>query len=304
LTTDRAALNYHHLRYFWVVATEGSIVAASRRLRVSHPTVSAQISELEERLGVALFERRGRGLALTEAGRIALRYADEIFNLGSELVDALHGRSAGRLRLRVGVIDVVPKTVVHRLLEPAFEVAPSLHLVIREDRSLEGFLSEMATHDLDLVLADQPAGSGLPVRLYNHRLGESATDLVAAPELAARLREGFPASLDGAPAILPSSDRALRRALTIWFDAHDVRPEVVAEVDDSALVKVLAESGRGFCALPRVIGNEAATRHRLVRIGSTDVVQAYYAISAERRLVHPAVVAVSRAARVQLAPVD
>jgi LysR family transcriptional activator of nhaA len=295
------ALNYHHLRYFWVVATEGSIVAASRRLRVSHPTVSAQISELEDQLGVRLFERRGRGLSLTEAGRLALRYADEIFHLGAELVDALQGRASAAPRLRVGVVDVVPKSVVHRLLRPAFETAPDLHLVVREDRSLDGFLAEMATHDLDLLLADRPAPSGLAVRLYNHRLGASRLDLMAEPGLARALRGGFPRSLDGAPAILPSPNRAVRRALDAWFDAAEVHPRVIAEVDDSALAKVLAEAGRGFCAVPEAIEGEVAGRHHLERVGATDVVQEFFAISAERRLAHPAVVAVRRAARALLA---
>lgn len=291
------ALNYHHLRYFWVVAHEGSIVAASRKLAVSHPTISAQLGLLEEALGARLFERRGRGLTLTETGRLALRYADEIFALGGELADTVRGRGPGwYLRLRVGVIDVVPKSIVHRLLKPAFQLEQPLRLAIREDRSLEGFLAEMLSHDLDLVLSDQPAGTGLTRKLFSHLLGASDTVFVAHVQLAERLREGFPRSLHDAPAILPSPASPLRRGLDAWFDRHDARPQVVAEVDDSALAKVMAEGGLGVCAVPRAVEAEVAARHHLVRVGSADVSHRVYAISADRKVTHPGVLAVRRAA--------
>jgi LysR family transcriptional regulator, transcriptional activator of nhaA len=298
-------LNYHHLRYFWAAATDGSITAASRRLRVSHPTISTQIHQLEATLGTELLERQGRGLVLTESGRLALRYADEIFALGRELVDTVRGRAQPtELRLRVGVIDLLPKSIVHRLLAPAFALGRGLRLTVHENRSLTQFVGELATHELDLVLSDGPAGAGLPVKLYDQLLGQSETVLVAAPSLAASLHDGFPASLDGAPALLPTPATTLRRSLDAWFDQHGVRPVVVAEVDDSSLVKVLAESGVGFCAIPRAVQAEAERRYGLVAIGITAVMHQVWAISAERRVAHPAVLAIREAARGYLGPAD
>ena len=243
-------LNYHHLHYFWVVAHEGSIVAAGRRLRVSHPTISSQLKQLEQVLGAELFERRGRGLALTDTGRTVLHYADEIFTLGRELVDTVHGRpSAGALRLRVGVVDVLPKSVIYRLIEPAFELDRPLHLVVREDRSLDGFLAELVTHELDIVLSDRPPQPGLPIRLYSHVLGESGTVFLASPDRAAALVGSFPGSLDGAPMILPSSVSALRRSLDAWFAQHAVSdPLNCYQFDDTVFNPRTLDGGCGQTA--------------------------------------------------------
>lgn len=291
-------LNYHHLRYFWAVAQEGSIVAASRRLGVSHPTISAQLRQLEAQLGVELLQPKGRGLALTEAGRVALRYAEEIFGLGQELADAVSRRAApAELRLRVGVVDVLPKSIVHATLAPAFALGRSLRLSLVENKSLDEFVGELATHELDLVLSDRPAEPGLAVRLYDHLLSESETVLVAAPALADALRAGFPQSLDGAPACLPSTASALRRKLDGWLDGLGVRPRVAVEVDDSSLVKTFAASGLGWCAMPRAVEEEALVRYGLVPIGAAPIAHQVWAISAERREAHPAVLAVRQAAR-------
>jgi LysR family transcriptional regulator, transcriptional activator of nhaA len=286
-------LNYHHLRYFWAAVREGSIVAASRRLRVSHPTISAQIHQLEEVLGVELLERRGRGLAPTEAGLAAMRYAEEIFRLGRELADTVRGRARPtELQLRVGVIDVLPKTTIHELLAPVFELGRVVRLEVHENRSLDEFVGALATHELDLVLSDRPAEPGLAVKLYDVQLGEADTTLVAAPALAERLRAGFPGSLDGAPILLPSTSSALRRALDRWFDEAGVAPRLVVEVDDSALLKVFAESGVGACAVPVGGAEEARRRYGLVEIGTIPVKHQVWAISAARRVAHDGVAAV------------
>ncbi len=292
-------LNYHHFLYFWMVAREGSIARAGKELRLAEPTISGQIRRLEEVLGEKLFRREGRRLVLTEVGRVAFRYADEIFPLGREFLETVRGHGTGRpLRLVIGVTDALPKAIVHRLLEPALRLEEPVCLICREDRSLEGFLAELAVHGLDLVLADAPAGPGLPVRLFSHLLGECGTSFFASGRAAARLRKKFPGSLDGAPFLLPGRNAALRRTLEGWFETQKLRPRIVGEIDDSALVKVFGEVGLGVFAGPSAIEAEVLKRYRLRVIGRVSTIrQRFYAISAERRLSHPAVVAIADAAR-------
>jgi LysR family transcriptional activator of nhaA len=292
-------LNYHHLLYFWVVARKGSIVRASEELRLAHPTISGQIRRLEESLGEKLFRRTGRRLELTEAGGVALRYADEIFTLGREFVDTVKGRASGRpLRLVVGVADVLPPSLVRRFLEPAFRLGNSIRIVCRADKSVEEFLAEMALHRVDVVIADGPAGPAIPVRAFNHLLGECGTSFFAAPKLAATIRRRFPRSLHAAPFLLPGAPSAVRRALEQWFDAQTIVPAVVAECDDSALAKDFGEDGMGVFAAPSVIEKEVLGRYRVRLVGrSEEVRQQFYAISVERKIKHPAVVAICEAAR-------
>jgi len=292
-------LNYHHLLYFWVVARKGSIVAASDELRLAHPTISSQIHRLEEVLGEKLLSRKGRNLELTEAGRVAFRYADEIFSLGREFVDTLKGRASGRpLRLVVGTADVLPPSLVRRFLEPAFQLGRPVRVVCRSDKSVEEFLAELALHRIDVIIADGPAGSATPVRAFSHLLGECGTTFFAAPRLANTLRRRFPRSLDGSPFLLPGAPSAVRRALEQWFDSLDVRPAVVAECDDSALAKDFGEEGMGIFAAPSVIEAEILQHYRVRVVGRADEVrQQFYAISVERRIKHPAVVAIREAAR-------
>jgi LysR family transcriptional activator of nhaA len=300
-------LNYHHLHYFWVVAKEGSVAAASRRLRVSHPTISAQLKLLEEALDAPLFERRGRGLVLTDTGRDVLEYADAIFALGRELLQTVKGGAgtgAGALRLRVGVVDVLPKTVVHRLLAPALSLDRPVRLLVREEPSLEVLLGQLASHEHDLVLSDRTASPELPARLYSHPLGASRTVLVAAPSVAASLRGPFPGCLDGAPFVLPTHASAMRQRLDSWLQAHGLQPRVTAELDDSALAEVFAEQGAGVCAVPEVVLVEVLRRYDLVEIGRLPLSQSFFIVSAERRLVHPAVVAVRDAARAELSAIS
>ena len=291
-------LNYHHLLYFWVVAKQGSITKASKELRLAHPTISAQIHRLEEVLGEKLFERKGRQLVLTEFGRTALHYADEIFSLGREFMDTARGRPSGRsIRFVVGISDVLPKSVVYRILEPAFRLEGDLRIVCREG-SAEGFMGELAMHTVDVVLSDSPAGPGTSVRAFSHPLGECGTAFFAAPELATACRRRFPRSLDGVPFLLPGANSALRRTLEAWFDSLDIRPKVVAEVDDAALAKIAGEAGLGVFAAPDVMEKEVRHRYKVQLIARAEEVrQRFFAISVERKIKHPAVVAISEAAR-------
>ena len=295
-------LNYHHLLYFWVVAKEGSIVRASEELRLAHPTISGQIHRLEENLGEKLFVRRGRHLVLTEVGRVAFRYADEIFSLGREFVDTLKGRASGKpLRLIVGVADVLPPSLVRRFLEPAFRLGHAVQIVCRADKSVEEFIAELALHRVDVVIADGPAGHGIPIRAFSHLLGECGTTFFAAARLAASTRRKFPRSLDGTPFLLPGAPSAVRRALEQWFNSQDIHPRVVAEFDDSALAKDFGREGMGVFAAPTVIEAEVRQQYRVGVIGRSEAVrQQFYAISVERKIRHPAVAAVCEAARKDL----
>ncbi|XXY44935.1 transcriptional activator NhaR [Sorangium sp. So ce269] len=292
-------LNYHHLLYFWVVAKEGSIVRASAELHLAHPTISGQIHRLEEVLGEKLFARRGRHLVLTEAGHVAFRYADEIFSLGREFVDTLKGRASGRpLRLVVGVADVLPPSLVRRFLEPAFRLDQPVQVICRADKSVQEFVAELALHRVDVVIADGPAGSGIPVRAFSRLLGECGTTFFAAPKLAASLRRKFPHSMDKAPFLLPGAPSMVRRALEQWFDSQEIRPTIVAEFDDSALAKDFGKEGMGVFAAPTVIEAEVLHQYRVRVVGRSEAVrQQFYAISVERKIKHPAVVAICEAAR-------
>jgi LysR family transcriptional regulator, transcriptional activator of nhaA len=292
-------LNYHHLRYFWMVAREGSIARASEQLRLAEPTISGQIRQLEAAIGERLFARKGRTLVLTDVGQTTYRYADEIFALGRELCDTLKGRPNGRpLALMVGIADVLPKPIVRLLLEPALRLQEPVRIVCREDRSVEGFLAELALHSLDVLLTDAPASHGTQVRAFSHLLGECGTTFFATGKLASSLRRGFPASLNGAPCLLPSAQSALRRALDQWFQAQSIRPTVVGEFDDTALMNIFGEDGSGLFAAPSVLETELRRLYRVQVIGRAESLrQRFFAISVERRLKHPAVVAICESAR-------
>jgi len=292
-------LNYHHLLYFWTVAKEGSIAKASKQLRLAHPTISAQIHRLEEVLGERLLVRRGRNLELTAMGRVAYRYADEIFTLGGELMVTLKGQPTGRpIRLVVGLSDVLSKSIVHRILEPAFQMKEQVQVVCREDRSIDALLGELAVHALDVVLSDAPVAPDSPVRAFNHLLGECGTAFFASPALARTYRRRFPASLDGAPFLMPGRGSTLRRALEQWFEAEDIRPRVVGELDDVALMKVLGEAGVGVFPAPDVVDEDVRGRYKVALAGhARGIRQRFYAISVERKIQNPAVVAICQRAR-------
>jgi LysR family transcriptional activator of nhaA len=291
-------LNYHHLLYFWTVVREGGVLAASKKLRLRQPTVTGQIRALEQALGEKLFERVGRRLELTETGTFVYRYADEIFTLGRELQEGLKGRPTGRPRkLIVGVSEVVPKLIAYRLLEPALKGPEPLQLVCKEDRT-EPLLASLALHELDLIITDAPVGPASNVRAFNHLLGECGVSLFAAPELAARLKRGFPKSLDGAPFLLPPETATIRRALSQWFEEQGVRPQVRGEFQDSALLKVFGQAGAGVFPAPSAIEHEVKSQYGVELVGRIDSIrERFYVITVERKLKHPAAVAISEAAR-------
>jgi LysR family transcriptional activator of nhaA len=295
-------LNYHHLLYFWTVVREGGVSRAADKLRLAQPTVSAQIRLLEAALGHPLFERQGRRLALTDTGRLVYRYADEIFGIGRELLDALKGRpSSGRpLVLTVGVANAVPKLIVHRLLQPAVSGELPLHLICRED-SADTLLGELATHALDVVITDVPAPPHVRVKAFSHLLGESDVTFFAAGKSAAALRRRFPRSLNDFPVLLPTRHTALRRALDQWLDAEDLHPRIVGEFDDSALMKAFGQAGGVAFPAPSVIEPEVIRQYRVQAVGRVKAVrERYYAIAAERRLKHPGVLAITTAAKTEL----
>jgi LysR family transcriptional activator of nhaA len=295
-------LNYHHLLYFWMVAKEGSIVRAAKELRLAHPTISGQIHRLEEVLGEKLFARKGRDLVLTEAGQVAYRYADEIFSLGREFLDTIKGRPTGRsLRLVVGVSDALAKSVVHRILAPAFPLNEEVRVVCKEDRSIDAFMADLAVHAVDVILANAPAGAGTSVRAFSHPLGECGSVVLAAPALAKSLRRRFPDSLNDAPFLMPGASSTLRRALDEWFNAREMRPKVVAELDDAALATVLGEAELGAFVAPDVVEGEIRRRYKVHLVGRlTEVRQRFYAISLERKIRHPAVAAICELARTHI----
>jgi LysR family transcriptional activator of nhaA len=295
------AINYHHFMYFWLTVREGSIQAASRVLRLAHPTVSVQIKQLEESLGYALFDRSRRKLELTEAGKLAFRYADEIFSLGQEFLEALEGQPEGRpIRLNVGTSDVMPKLIVRTLLEPALRLDTPVRLSCSEDR-FERLLGGLGTHQLDLVLADTPCPPGSGIKAFNHLLGECGVTFFAARELAPKIRKGFPGSLDGAPFLRPASDSALGRGIIQWCEDKQIRPKTVAEFDDSALMKAFGQHGLGVFPLPSVTETDVKKQYGAQVVGRTEEIRArFYAISPERRLKNEAVIAICSAARAEV----
>lgn len=291
-------LNYHHLFYFYKVVRAGSITRACEELRLAPPTVSAQLRSLEHQLGEKLLRRHGRSLAPTEIGRVVFRYAEEIFGLGLELMDAVRQRPTGKaLRLAVGVDDVLPKQIAERLIRPALKLAQPVHLLCHEG-TLERLLASLALNELDVVLSDAPVTPSLNVRAYNHPLAEYEIVWMATKPLARRHRRRFPKSLDGAPVLLPTDDTAIRRGLDQWCAAQGIRPVMTGEFEDYALLREFGQRGAGIFPAPRVLERELVRRYGLERVGlARGVTGRCYAISVERKLRHPAVAAICEAAR-------
>jgi len=294
-------LNYHHLRVFWTAAREGGVTRASEKLHVSQPTVTTQIRALERALGQKLFARSGRRLILTDSGRSAYRYADEIVGLGEELMDRMKGGSPGReIRLTVGIADVLPKLIAYRILEPGLRLPEPVRVEGIEDTP-ERLLAELAVFGLDVVLTDAPMGPTVRVRAHNHLLGECAVSVFGADRLARRYRRGFPRSLDGAPFLLPRQHSALRLGLDDWFEREKVRPHIVGEFDDSALLKALGQAGVGLFPAPSPIAGEVCRQYGVRSLGTLESVrQRFYAITVDRKLKHPAVIAICETARREL----
>jgi LysR family transcriptional activator of nhaA len=291
-------LNYHHLLYFHTVAKEGSVSRAAKSLRLAQPTLSGQIRKLEEAFDEKLFARSGRHLVLTEMGQLVFRYADEIFTIGRELTDTLRGRPSGRpSRLVVGIADVVPKLITARLLEIALELPDPVQISCHEGKS-ERLLADLALHGFDLVITDAPLPTHLSMKAYNHPLGETPVTFFGTREMVGRYRRRFPKSLEGAPMLLPTPNTQLRHSLDKWFQEHDVRPRIVAEFEDSALLKVFGQHGHGIFPAPSVLEDEVCRQYGVRKVGRAEsVIERFYAISVERRIKHPAVAAITAAAR-------
>ncbi len=283
-------LNYHHLYYFWTVVREGGIAAAGRKLQVARSSISTQLKTLETFVGSPLFTRRGSRLELTETGKLVNSYAEDIFQTGRELVDAIRGRPPGRpMAFRVGIADVMAKLVAFQLLYPALSVDDRVALECREEQPTRLF-AELAVHELDLVLSDIPMAPGLDVKAFNHVVGESTTTLFAAPKLARRLKTRFPGSLTGAPFLMPSREAAIRKPLERWLEKEQVHPAVIGEFADSALMKVFGQAGEGVFPAPTVVQEAVCKTYGVRAIGELESVRdQFYAISPERKITHPAV---------------
>ena len=290
-------LNYHHLMYFWVTAREGTMAKAAEKLGVTPATLSVQIHELERFLGRQLFKKSGRGLAMTDTGESVYRYATEIFATGEEMLNALRGNPTGApLLLRVGVKDVMPKMVAFRFLQPAFQLETPIRLISREG-DLEHLINELSIHRLDVVLSDTPCDPRLRIRAYSHLLGESSVTVVASARLAKDYVEHFPRSLHGAPFLLPTTDTVLRRSLDQWFTDESIEPSIRCEFDDAAMLKSAGQSGLGLFCIPSIILPEVETMYGVRPIGQLPITVRFYAISVERKIKHPGVLAITSAAR-------
>ena len=294
-------LNYRHLLYFWTVVRAGSIHKASTELRVSPPAISTQLKILEQQLGEKILARSGRRLVVTETGRMVFSYAEDIFALGRELLDVVRNRPIGRpLRLDIGIVDAMPKIVVQALIEPALRLSTPVRIVCREATS-DQLLARLAIHELDVVLSDSPVDPGSRIRAYSHLLGECGVTFVTTGNAANLLRRKFPKSLDGARMLLPTDNTALRRNLDYWFESHGIRPFIVGEFEDYALLRAFGQSGVGVFPIPTVFEKQMRKQQEFRPVGRTnDVRTAFYAISAERKIQHPAVVAITTAARKEL----
>jgi LysR family transcriptional regulator, transcriptional activator of nhaA len=294
-------LNYHHLYYFWSVVRAGGVNQAARQLRVSAPAVSAQLRQLQEQLGEPLFSKQGRKLVLTDMGRTVADYAEDIFALGRELLDTVKNRPSGQpIRVDIGVVDVLPKMVAHWLIQPALQLQQPVRVVCREATS-EQLIARLATLELDVVLSDSAAAPDPRVRAYNHLLGDCGVSFVAIGRKASRFKGTFPECLDGVPMLLPTDNTGFRRNLDYWFDSHGIHPNIMGEFEDYMMLRVFGKAGTAVFPVPVIFEKQLKLEDRLVlRIGKTDEVRTYfYAISTERKLRHPAVVAICESARRQ-----
>lgn len=293
-----SALNFKHLRYFWMVAKTGSIARAAEQLHLTPHAISGQLREFAQTLGVELFRRSGRKLELTDTGRRILSCAEDIFTTGDELLEVLRDQTTARsVPFRVGIADSVSKAIAYRLVEPALKLAEPVRLVCREGR-LASLLAELAVHRLEMIIADRPMPTHLNVRGYTHLLGESGLTVFGARSLTKELLGRFPASLDKAPFLLPGEDVTIRPKLLQWLEANELRPRIIGEFDDSALMKAFGQAGAGLFVAPTVIADHVCRQYKVATLGRIDsVVEQLYAITTERRLSHPAIVAISQVAR-------
>jgi LysR family transcriptional activator of nhaA len=292
-----ATVNFKHLRYFWTVAKSGSIARASAQLHVTPQSISSQLAELEEALGIGLFRRAGRGLEMTDIARRILSYAEEIFGLEDELLAVVRDqRSRIALPFRIGIADSVPKSLTYRVVEPALHMEEAVRLFCKEGR-LVSLLADLSVHRLDMVIADRAMPTDLKVRAYNHLLGSSDVTVFGAEALVQTLKGTFPAMVDNAPFLLPGEEVAIRPALERWFEAQRLRPRIVGEFDDSALLKAFGQGGAGLFLAPTAIADYVCRQYDVRAVGRIEsVIEQFYAITTERRMQHPAAVAVGQAA--------
>ena len=300
-------LNYNHLLYFWTVAKEGSVVRAAEKLNLTPQTISGQLKLLEDNIGEALFQRAGRGLAMTDTGRVVEQYANEIFNLGAELSQRIKSKTPGSpSTFNIDIVNSIPKLISYKILQPGLSMQEPIKLVCFEG-DLENLLADLAVHKLDMVLSDRVIPTGLNVRAFNHSLGFSHLAFFGHPTLISKTlkdanQKTFPEMLDGAPLIMPLHTNALRRSLEDWFEQIQITPQIIAEFDDSALLKVFGQAGTGFFAAPSVIADQVKEMYGVQKIGDIPNVQEnYYVISPERHLKHPAVIEITDAAKLNLA---
>jgi LysR family transcriptional activator of nhaA len=294
-------LNYRQLHYFWIVAKTGSIVRACEQLNLTPQTISGQLSQLERSLGVDLFQRVGRQLELTEAGRQALPYAEQMFQLGSELETVLRSQAGEQqLLFRIGVADVVPKSIVYRLIAPTMVIEQPIRISCREDK-LERLLADLAIQRLDLVISDSPMPPHLDIKGLSQKLGECGISFFATREVMQQLDRPFPQCLHGAPLLIPGQDTVVRGRLMRWFADQKIQPRIIGEFDDSALMKAFGKSGSGIFVAPSVIADEVRSQYGVEVLGQTDAVtESFYAITVERKVRHPGIVAIAEGARNQL----
>lgn len=295
-------MNFKHLHYFWAAAKAGGIVRASEQLHMTPQTLSSQIKLLEDRVGCALFRKSGRRLELTDEGRIALGFADQIFALVGELESVLgRARQAGKsIDLRIGVSDSVPKAIAYRLLEPALAAAQPVRLICHEGK-LQDLLAQLAVQRLDLVIADEPMNRELSVKAFSHPLGTTAMSFFCALPLKQQLRGSFPQCLDHAPMLLQGGASPMRRRLELWLSTHGLHPKAVGEFDDAALMLAFGREGRGVFMSPTLLEAETCAQYSVEVLGrSEELVEEFYAISVERRITHPGVSAITEAARGRL----
>ena len=295
-------MNFKHLHYFWVTARAGGVMRAGAQLHTTPQTLSGQIRLLEEDLGRKLFQRSGRTMELTEAGRVALGFADQIFALGGELETAVRQAHGGQpvLEFRVGVADAVNKSVAYRLLEPALGLGMPVRLVASEGK-FPDLLSRLALNRLDLVIADEPMARRINVRAFNHPLGRSSMSFCATPAVAQQLQGDFPACLGGAPLLIPGAQASVRQPLEAWLTRHSIAPRIVAEFDDAALMTAFGQQGGGVFMVPSVMEAQMLDQLGVQCVGRSDeLVEEFFAVSVERRITHPCVVAITDAARGQL----
>ena len=294
-------LNYHHLYYFWTVAKTGTVSAAAEQLHLARPTVTAQIRELEKKVGQKLFRQQGRGLVLTEFGQQVFQYAEEIFAIGQELREFVStGQTGRRQKFRLGMPDVVPKLIAFELIRPALQ-GPEPPRIECHEGNLRDLLSDLAVHRLDLVISDSPAPVTVDVNVYSHKLGECGLSILAEEKLAKKYREGFPSTLSQAPILLPTEHTAVRRSLDRWMEERKVFPEIVAEIDDSALLKVFGQAGQGLFPVPSAIEDLVKKQYGVMLVGRIpEVLDSFYAISVEKRIQHEATISIINQARSKL----